>query len=227
MARLILFDIDMTLITTTGAGRAAIATVFSRLWGLDQPTEGVSFDGRTDRAIFSEIIQLHHLADGDIDALYRQATDAYIAELPNSLAAKAGTILPGVPEVLDALVASNGGVGLATGNSRRGAEVKLRHFGLWERFAGGGFGDASPIRAEVVRAGIEELAAALQLDPDPFETIVLGDTPLDVDAAHKAGTRALAVATGRYTVEQLKESGAEWVLEDLGDVPRVLEILGS
>jgi len=227
MARLILFDIDMTLITTTGAGRTAIGTAFGRLYGIEKPTDGVSFDGRTDHAIFTEIIQKHRLANGDLEAVYRKATEAYLAELPNSLASKAGTVLPGVPELLAALGESRGGIGLATGNSRRGARVKLSYFGLWERFAGGGFGDVTPIRAEVVRAGMEELAGILELDANPFDTIVLGDTPLDVDAAHKAGTRALAVATGKFTVAELEASGAEWVMEDLADTSRVLEILGS
>lgn len=228
MPPLILFDIDLTLIHTLGAGRRALATAFSRLWGIEDPTAGVSFDGRTDRAIFHEVVALNAVADGDLDAVFARAVDGYLEELPRSIAAsESARILPGVLEILDGLDERGIRPGLATGNLRRGAAIKLGHFGLWERFAGGGFGDNSPVRADVVRSGVESLAAALECDPDPARAIVIGDTPLDVEAAHLAGVPAIGVATGRYTVEDLLASGADHALTDLSDTARVLDILLS
>lgn len=226
MPPLILFDVDLTLIHTLGAGRRAMAAAFQRLWQVDEPTAGVSFEGRTDHAIFREVIAMHALSNGDLEAVHLRAVEAYLEELPNSLAASdSACVLPGVHEVLDALDGAGVRPGLATGNVRRGAALKLGHFGLWERFAGGGFGDASPVRSDVVRAGITELAAVLECDPDPRTAIVVGDTPLDIEAAHRAGAVGVGVATGSYSVEQLLTSGADYALADLSDTPRVLEIL--
>jgi phosphoglycolate phosphatase-like HAD superfamily hydrolase len=226
MPRLILFDIDMTLIRTSGAGRRAMGAAFERLWSVEDATAGVSVDGRTDRAIFLELIEKHSLANGDIDAACRSAIEAYLEELPGSLqSSTAATLLPGVTELLDALAAGGVQPGLATGNIRRGAALKLSHFGIWERFAGGGFGDDHSVRADLVRCGIVELAGCLKCDADPARTIVIGDTPLDVEGAHLAGARALAVATGRYTAEQLSAAGADYVVADLSETARVMDIL--
>lgn len=225
MARLLLFDIDKTLIVTTGAGREAMARAFADLYGIENAVDGISVDGRTDHAIFHEVIERHGLGDGDAPAVFRQVTGRYLAELPASLAGKAGTVLPGVTALLEALHQTPAVAGLATGNLRAGAQAKLSHFGLWERFAGGGFGDESPVRSDLVAAGLVELAAAAGVAPNPGDAIVIGDTPLDVEAAHAAGIRALGVATGRYSVEQLIAGGADWALEDLTDLARTMAIL--
>ncbi len=226
MARLILFDIDSTLIATNHAGRVAMERAFLRVFGVSDVTVGVSFDGRTDRAIYLEVIERHGLGSGDTSAAFRAASEAYLDEIGPALRERSGHILPGVEALLAAL---EGGPrpGLATGNIRDGAKAKLGHFDLWERFAAGGFGDDSAIRADLVRDGITSLAEALGIEPDPGDCIVLGDTPLDVEAAHGAGARAVGVATGRYSVEELRAGGADWALPDLSDTTLVLSILAS
>ena len=225
MARLLLFDIDMTLVRTTGAGRRALNSALERLYGTSTATEGVSFDGRTDHGIFNEILtNIGQTGVGEFTRL----CEVYLSELPDSLRrAETAVVLPGVVELLAELKASHGVFGLGTGNIRAGAKVKLGHFGLWEQFAGGGFGDHSGVRSELIAAGIQELAAVAGVDPDPADCIIIGDTPLDIVAAHAAGARALAVATGNSGVEALRTSGAEWVLADLSDVGVVMEILAS
>ena len=223
MARIILFDIDMTLIRSQGAGRAALNGAFADAFGLESATEGISFDGRTDRAILGEIIALHSLG---ADA-YGRVSEAYLRGLSASLSDRPGTVLPGVEALLPLLQQSHGAIGLATGNMRPGAETKLAHYGLWHWFSGGGFGDDTPVRADLVRAGIRDMAALLGIDADPRETIVIGDTPLDVEAAQAAGARTLAVATGSHTAEALRESGADWVLDDLSDTVAVMKLLGG
>lgn len=224
MTRLVLCDIDLTLVTTHGAGRSAMTEAFRQLFGIDDSTRGISFDGRTDHAIFLETLARHGLATGN-GAAYQQAVEGYLHHLPAALRAKGGQVLPGVIDLLDALQREEIPVGLATGNMRRGARAKLSHFGLWERFAAGGFGDATADRSEVVAMAIAGLAAAAGVTADPAACIVIGDTPLDVEAAHRAGARALAVATGSHPVDALSASGAEWVLPGLaatGDLLRIL-----
>ncbi len=224
MTRLLLFDIDLTLVTTHGAGRAALTEAFRQLFGIDDPTAGIRFDGRTDHAIFTETIAVNGLGDNG-NGVYERVVEGYLARLPAFLRAKGGGPLPGVGSLLDALATEGAPVGLATGNMRRGAQAKLGHFGLWERFAAGGFGDHTSERAEVVRSAIANLAAAAGHDPDPAACVVIGDTPLDVAAAHAAGARAMAVATGAHTVEALRESGAEYTVSDLGDTAAMMEML--
>lgn len=226
MARIILFDIDMTLIRSQGAGRAALNEAFRDAFGLESATENVSFDGRTDRAILGEIIAQHDLGP-DVDEAYARVSEAYLLTLSASLSERPGVVLPGVEALLPLLQQSHGAIGLATGNMRRGAETKLTHYGLWHWFSGGGFGDNTPVRAELVAAAIRDMAAVLGLAPDPRDTVVIGDTPLDVEAARQAGARALAVATGSHTIEALRESGADWVLDDLSDTDAVMRLLAS
>lgn len=225
MGRILLFDIDMTLIRTGGAGRKAIDAVFAEVCGVENPTKGISFDGRTDHAIFMETIALHHLADGDLLDVYEQMTERYLDRLRVMIGETGGTVLPGVEALLEGLEGTSAAVGLATGNLRRGAEIKLGHYGLWGRFVAGGFGDETPVRAEVVRRAMEEVAAAVETDASPEECWVIGDTPLDIEAARLAGMRVLAVATGSYPVGALEAAGAEVVVEDLRDTERVVEVL--
>jgi len=170
------------------------------------------------------MIERHGVTDGSLEAAVSAFAEAYLAEFPRSLAEKGGRVLPGVPELLDALDHEVPGFGLATGNLRRGAAAKLGHFGLWERFAGGGFGDSHSVRAELVRRASPS-CEALRVGADPANTIVLGDTPLDVEAAHRAGAKALGVGTGRFTAVELLAGGAEFAVDDLSDTARVLEIL--
>lgn len=225
MPRILLFDIDMTMVRTDGAGRGAMDAAFRQQFGIEQATEGMVFDGRTDHGIFNECLERHGLGGRDLSSHFERIAESYLDHLPGRLAEKGGVVLPGVRELLGALADEDAVVGLATGNLRRGAAHKLRHFGLWEHFAGGGFGDRHTVRAELVRDGIAELETKFGLAAGSAGVIVLGDTPLDIDAAHLAGARALGVGTGRYSPEQMREAGAEFALADLGNTPEVLKIL--
>lgn len=225
MARLLLFDIDLTLIYTRGAGRRSMDAVFSALTGHPEPTKGISFEGRTDHAIFMEAIAIHSLGNGDLDGAYREVTEAYLAQLKTSLGEGGGIVLPGVRELLAELRGRGVPPGLATGNSRRGAELKLAHFGIWDAFAAGGFGEETPVRAEVVKNAIAALAEVIGVDADPADAIVIGDTPLDIEAGRVAGVRTLGVATGNHSVESLIAAGADWAFRDLSETNRVIEIL--
>lgn len=213
------------MVKTAGAGRGAMEIAFAHEFGIEKATEGILFDGRTDRGIFFECLERHGLGGDALLPNFERFAERYLEVLPGWIAQKDGIVLPGVRELLAALEGEDAVVGLATGNMRRGAAYKLGHFGLWERFAGGGFGDHHTVRADLVKAGIEELEVKFELGSGACEVIVLGDTPLDVGAAHGAGAKALGVGTGRFTPEQLTASGAEFAMPDLSDTGRILEIL--
>lgn len=225
MQRILLFDIDMTMIRTDGAGRGAMEEAFQQEFGVEHATEGILFDGRTDRGIFFECLERHGFGGTSAVPNFHRFSERYLELFPGWIARKGGVVLPGVTELLTALEATDAIVGLATGNLRRGAAHKLGHFGLWERFAGGGFGDDHTVRADLVRAGVQELSALHNLGEGEFEVFVLGDTPLDVEAAHLAGAMALGVGTGRFSPDELLGSGAEFALADLSDTTRAMQIL--
>lgn len=215
----------MTMIRTDGAGRGAMELAFARQFGIEKATEGIHFDGRTDRGIFIECLERHGLHGRQLEDNLSRFVEDYLEVFPGWLKQKGGSVLPGVRELLARLETEDAILGLATGNLRRGAAHKLGHFGLWERFAGGGFGDDHVVRADLVRAGIVELEGKFRLGAGECEVVVLGDTPLDVEAAHLAGATALGVGTGRFAPEQLLESGADFALADLADTDRVLKVL--
>ena len=222
--RLLLFDIDGTLLRSGGAGRAAMNAAFADEFGIDA-FDDVQVDGRTDAGLFAEA--LDRVGVEPAPAAIARMIDAYIERFPASLAAHEGRVLGGVTELLDALAlaADRAALGLATGNVARGAELKLRHYGLWDRFAAGGYGDFSADRTEIVTAAIANLARAADVEPASATSLVIGDTPRDVSAGHAAGARVLAVATGNYDEAILRESGADFVLPDLRDTEAALAIL--
>jgi phosphoglycolate phosphatase-like HAD superfamily hydrolase len=216
----VLFDIDGTLISAPAAGRAAIDAAFLRLFEIESASASISFDGRTNRAIFTELLAVHGLPA----SAYAQVLEAYLAEIPSALKVDWGCVLPGVMPLLGQLRETHK-PGLATGNTRRAAETYLCHFRLWQRFIGGGFGDQAFVRADVVRQGLVEVAALLGCDPDPSDCLVIGDTPLDIAAAHAVGARVLAVATGPFDPATLHAAGADFVVPDLTNTATLISIV--
>jgi phosphoglycolate phosphatase len=222
VTRLLLFDVDLTLIHSGGAGRLAMDRALERMFGVEKPTEGIMFDGRTDRGIFLEALGRY---DKSPEERLDEFSEAYLRELPVALKERSGRVMPGVHELLAALQEEPVAIGLATGNMRRGAEAKLRRYGLWERFRGGGFGDSTTVRSDVIVSAIESIAAAHEAPAKATNALVIGDTPLDVEAAKAAGARSLGVGTGRFTPEELLAAGADMAVEDLGDTAGVVEML--
>jgi phosphoglycolate phosphatase-like HAD superfamily hydrolase len=149
----------------------------------------------------------------------------YYELLPPALAETEGRVMPGVPELIEALAAEGGDarIGLATGNFREAAFMKLHHYELRDHLREGGFGDDAQDRGEVVAAAIERVAAGE--DVDVREVFVIGDTQLDVAAALANGAQAVGVATGTTSIDDLRSAGAELLFEDLSDIERVLRTL--
>lgn len=217
MVGLILFDIDGTLIRTGGAGEKAFARVCATQFGVPDGTAQLSFAGRTDRAIVREFFRRQHIEPSD--ANFQRFFEAYVFILDELMRASRGEVLPGVRPMLRELRALEPEpvIGLLTGNIRLGAEIKLRHHGLWEEFAMGGFADDEEDRNRIAAVARErgERMAGRELPGE--EVVVIGDTPLDVACARAIGARALAVATGTFTASQLGTHQPDWLVSDLAE----------
>jgi phosphoglycolate phosphatase len=226
LAKFFLFDVDKTLVDSHGAGGRAMTAAFAQLFGIDDGFAGIGFAGRTDTAIFRDAVGVHSL-DGEFPALLARFQQTYYTTLPRTLAEVQAHALPGVREVLEGLQAAPGAfLGLATGNFREAARLKLERFGLYDFFLTGGYADDSEDRAEIVAIAINRLAEASGVH-GPREVYIIGDTPLDIAAAKANGARSVAVATGFSTVGELTAAGAGVVFPDFSSWQAVLDALLS
>ena len=220
---IILFDIDGTLVRTGGAGKAAMEDALRHAFGIAEINDTVPYSGRTDRAIGRDLLAVHGIHPTPANASKLQ--DAYLAHLPPSLAKHGGKVCPGIGELLAALQPRTDAVlGLLTGNVRAGARTKLGHFGLWDYFACGGFGDDHFDRDDVARMALAEVRSHVGRDVDPADVWVIGDTPLDVRCARAIGAKAIAVATGWHPFEELAGCQPDFVFNNLSDHTGLLNV---
>lgn len=221
MTRLLLFDVDNTLLWSGGAGGLAMGRAFQELFGVEDGFNRVEFSGRTDRFILAEALRQHGI-DGGFDKHQAQFLERYFAYLPQTLREREGKLMPGFPALLDALARQpEVRLGLATGNFSRSAQLKLAHYGIESYFSGGGFGEESEDRAVIVRNAIGRLREGLPA----ADAVIIGDTPHDISSAKDNGAIAVGVATGRHGVDELRECGADEVFEDFSDWRRAAEML--
>lgn len=226
---LVLFDIDGTLISSGRAGVRGMNRSFERLFGVSGALDQVELAGRTDRAIVAEALTRAG-RPVDEDAIVR-VRDAYLEDLRDALAdgtVAAVGVLPGVTELLDELEREGVATGLLTGNFAGGAAIKLGHYGLWDRFSFGAFGDDHADRRRLVAVAVEAAVAAGHARFEADRVVVIGDTPLDVDCAQAYGARAVAVATGPFSREVLAETCPALTVHSLAEVSvRKLYEMGS
>jgi phosphoglycolate phosphatase-like HAD superfamily hydrolase len=219
-----LFDIDGTLLASGGAGKAAMELALASCFGVPADSGTVPYAGRTDRSIVRDLFRLHQVEDTPTH--FQQFVSAYLGHLPDCLHRHQGRVLPGIMELLDRLAQHDQvAVGLLTGNMRRGAHVKLSHFGLGDRFAFGGFGDDHWERDDVARAAFATVCEQ-HGEVAPDRVWVIGDTPLDVQCARAIGAQVAAVATGYHSVDQLAATRPDLLFADLSDPSELLARLG-
>ena len=226
--RVLLFDIDLTLVNTGGAGRIAMTRAFTELFGADKRMDGVSFAGRTDRVIFRDAVEQNQLPwRAEDEEAFKQRYLTYLrAEIkkPNPRQ----HVEPGIPELLEVLSQRpDVALGLLTGNWRAGAEIKLEHFGLFHYFRFGAFADDAESRNDlpaVARRRFQETFGQPVAASDMF---IIGDTPLDVACAKPFGAKAVSVATGFFSYEELAACHPDYLFHDLSNTEAFLKILNG
>jgi phosphoglycolate phosphatase len=219
-----LFDIDGTLLSSGGAGKAAMARAMATAFGVPGSADGIPFSGRTDRAIGRDLF--HHHGIHESAANWQLFVTAYLEHLPGCLNSHDGKILPGISSLLQTLRARRDiAVGLLTGNIRDGARLKLGHYGLDEHFAFGGFGDEHFHRDDVARDALAEVQRHLDGEVNLERVWVIGDTPLDVQCARAIGVRVAAVASGWHSLQDLAAAEPDLLLESFSDPGPFLKLL--
>jgi phosphoglycolate phosphatase len=227
-------DIDGTLLLTGGAGQSAFAETFAADFGTPRLDGKVYFSGRSDKAIAMDLFRSHGIEPSETN--WQRFRVGYLNRLEKSLIACKGSVLPGVPALLNTLAArSDVAIGLLTGNMREGAQKKLRHYGLWDWFPFGGFGDEHMERCEIAAAALS--AAELHLNGNGTagvgqsneaasnrQIVVIGDTPHDIRCGRSIGARCVGVSTGTASSQELLESQPDLLVETLETATPILAL---
>jgi phosphoglycolate phosphatase-like HAD superfamily hydrolase len=222
--KIVLFDIDGTLVLTGRAGLRAMNRACEAVISHPNALDGIAVAGRTDWAILHDAVARtgRHLDP----ALLRALRDAYAVILPEEIARPGEgvkAVMPGVRELLVALAARpDVFVGLLTGNFETTARIKLEYFNLWQYFRCGAFGDDAADRNALVPFALERVRACGPDAGGSDAVFVIGDTPHDIACAAAGGAVAIGVATGTFSVQELRDSGADLVFPDLSDTAAVL-----
>lgn len=213
--RAVLFDIDGTLLVTGGAGGVAWQRAFEELYGVEANIAEHTDAGMTDpeivRIVFREVIDREGTA-----AERAKAIGCYLKHLPDAVAESDGyRVMPGIDQLLPELIERGVLLGLVTGNVEAAAHIKLARGHLNRFFSCGGYGSDSPDRTEVTKAALRRAELVSGGTLADGAAISVGDTPRDVIGGHGAGIKVVGVATGSYSVEELRDAGADWALENV------------
>ena len=226
--RLVLFDIDGTLLNSEGVGKASMQSALTNVFGAPGDPK-YRYDGKTDRQIVRDTMRLEGHNDEHIDSRMNQLIDHYLGGLRERIAGGNFRVRPlaGVMEILDALEAREDVIlGLLTGNVEPGARIKLKAAGIDpDRFRVNAFGSDHEHRPELPAIAQRRASESLGLDITGDRIVVIGDTPADIQCGRSLGAKSIGVASGHYTVEQLLEHDPYAVLESLADTPKVLETI--
>ena len=219
--KLLLFDIDGTLLTSGGAGERALRLGFRDRFGIDDDLSSIEIAGRTDSGIVREMLAAHRLpATPENIAAF---LDGYLHHLAEEIPRTPGRLLPGILPLLDALQPRADIVlALLTGNLARGAEIKLRHYDVWHYFEFGAFADDHHDRNQLGPFAQARARAQRGIEFPPERIFVLGDTPHDIACARAIGAKAIAIATGKFSQADLAAQTPDFLFEDLGDLDAVL-----
>ena len=225
-SKILLFDIDGTLLLSGQAGYRALTRTFKEFFGVDQGFDDISVAGMTDEIILSAALKRAGVAtDLETRARFHTRYCELFADEILFPGPRKG-LMGGVAALLETLSHHDDvRCGLVTGNFARPARIKLEHFELWHFFHFGAYGDDAPIRDELVPIAVERARRVGVAVERAGDVVVIGDTPLDVQCAAVAGARSVAVSTGSYDEVVLRDTGAHVVLSDLRDTDAVVELL--
>ncbi|MCG3205140.1 MAG: Pyrophosphatase PpaX [Elusimicrobia bacterium] len=213
--RLFLFDLDGTLVSTGGAGLRALSKAFQELYGLSNADTRINPSGKTDPAIFREIVKFFFERDASQEEI-ESIAQTYLAHLETEMKQAQTRVLKGVEYFIEKVASRSDIVaGLGTGNLEKGARLKLGSTRLNSFFPFGGFGSDAEDRAEVLRWGHKRAQERTQQQIKDEDVFIIGDTLLDVSAAKRARFKSVAVATGQVSLEQLETGAPDYLFRDL------------
>lgn len=222
-SKLLLFDIDGTIITSGGAGERALKCSLRDQFGIEDDLKTIEIAGRTDSGIVRQICRKFGLQETPEN--FTKFLDGYLHHLADLLPKTEGRLLPGIIPLLEALKPRPDIVlGLLTGNLERGAELKLKHYAVWHYFEFGAFADDHHDRNELGRFACSRALERRGVEYPPERIYVLGDTPHDITCARAFGAKAVAIATGNFTREQLAQHNPDYLFDDLSDLNAVISI---
>ena len=220
MNKLILFDIDKTLVKSSQGHKAAFSIAFKEVYGIDTSIDVIQYSGMTDQQIIFDVLKLKGLDEEKIksklDLCFKKMIDAYLRIDNNEV-----LILPGVNELLKALEEKKYLIGLVTGNLEAIARDKMEKLGINHLFKVGGFGDEHINRTELVKIAIKKAKSNFNFIFSN-NVYLIGDAPQDMKAAKEAGIKSIGVTTGIYTKKQLENAAADVVLDNLTDTDRII-----
>ena len=223
--RLLLFDIDGTLISSAGAGVESLKLVLAKRFGIKDDLHDIEIAGMTDSGIVISILKKHKIPETheNVSAFL----DSYVHFLSQELPRRQGTLLPGVLELLERLkTRPNLVLALLTGNVSRGAQLKLEHYGVWHFFEFGAFADDHHDRNELGGFARTRAKEKHGREFSPEETDVIGDTPRDIACGKAFGARTIAIATGTWSRADLAKHQPNFLFDDLSNVDEVIRTLG-
>lgn len=229
MTRLVLFDIDGTILDSDGVASRAFRQALVEVFGTSGPEEGYSFAGRTDPEIARDLLLLAGIAEDRIEGGLEDVWDRYLQLLESGLQEAAASAHPGVEALIARLdVAAEGVLGLLTGNLVGGARLKLASAGFdFDRFRVGAFGSDHHDRKELPAIAVARARQLLERQFEGKSIVIIGDTPADIACGESLGVRTIAVATGRYSVEELAACGPDFLFDSLSGTDEVWEAIFS
>lgn len=226
MKRLILFDIDGTLLSLRGAGKGSFRRGLEEVYGTAGPIDGWDFGGKTDRLLCHELLGAAGLPAHEIEAGIDQALTRYLGYLEAALAARPVHVHPGIVELLEILADDpRVTLGILTGNVADGARLKLSAVGLNGYFRLGSYGSDSANRRDLPAVAISRAHALTGTLFAGKEVVIIGDTPHDIDCGKVLSNRTIAVATGTFSTDSLQVHAPDFVFETLEATEQVLHAI--
>lgn len=226
MDKLVLFDIDRTLILSSEAHHKAFSEGFKKVYGVDTDIEIINHHGMTEQQVIIEVLKKNGLDEREIKSKIKECMKEMVDSFNKFIKNEKITPLDGVSGLLEELEKNNFLMGLVTGNLEDIARGKLKKAGINHYFKVGGFGNDDINRTNLVKLAIKRAEENFDLNFDN-NVFLFGDAPQDMRAGKEAGTRTVGVITGIYSKEQLENAGADFVVDNLRDKNKILEIISK
>jgi phosphoglycolate phosphatase-like HAD superfamily hydrolase len=225
--RLVLFDVDGTLVKQWTGAPSQSGRLIKKYFGLD--SSGIKFhgDGMTDRQILVEKLKLLGLKDPEKDPRIETALLGYTLITEEIMAEFGMEPIPGAESLVKKLIDSGVTVGLLTGNTPGRARLKLEAVGLWHYFKIGAFGDVTSKRSELVKIGIKEAKKKTGISFSKADVFILGDTVRDIKCAKDSGVKSISVATGKQSMETLLKENPDLIFKDFSDTDKITNAILS